>query len=39
MLSLVWTIRSRPLWQATLRPSCSVLIVMAGAYWLLERLL
>ena len=30
--------RSRPAWQARLVPVCSVLIVMAGGYWLIERL-
>ena len=39
MLPLVWMIRSRPLWQARLLPLCSVMIVMAGGYWLIERLM
>ena len=38
MLPIVWAIRSRPAWQARLVPLCSVLIVMAGGYWLIERL-
>ena len=39
MMPLVWMIRSRPVWQARLLPLCSVMIVMAGGYWLIERLL
>ena len=38
MLPLVWMIRSRPVWQRRLLPLCSVMIVMAGGYWLIERL-
>jgi hypothetical protein len=38
MLPLVWTIKSRPVCQARLVPLCSVMIVMAGGYWLIERL-
>ena len=38
MLPLVWLIRSRPRWQARLVPACSVMIVLAGGYWLVERL-
>jgi HupE / UreJ protein len=38
LLPLVWMIRSRPVWQARLVPFCSVMIVMAGGYWLIERL-
>lgn len=38
MLPLVWMIRSRPSWQARVVPVCSVMIVMAGGYWLIERL-
>jgi hypothetical protein len=38
MLPLVWMMRSRPQWHATLLPACSVLIAMAGGYWLIERL-
>ena len=38
MLPLVWMLRSRPVWQARLLPLCSAMIVMAGAYWLIERL-
>jgi len=39
MLPLIWMIRSRPLWQARLLPLCSVMIVAAGGYWLIERLM
>jgi hydrogenase/urease accessory protein HupE len=38
MLPLVWTLRSLALWQARLLPACSGLIVIAGGYWLIERL-
>ena len=38
MLPLVWVMRSRPAWQARLVPACSVLIAIAGGYWLVERL-
>ncbi len=38
LLPLVWGMRSRPVWQRRLLPVCSVMIVMAGAYWLIERL-
>ena len=38
LLPLVWAMRSRPVWQRRLLPICSVMIVMAGAYWLIERL-
>ena len=38
MLPIIRAIRSRPAWQARLVPVCSVLIVMAGGYWLIERL-
>lgn len=38
MLPIIWTIRSRQVCQARLVPLCSVMIVMAGGYWLLERL-
>ena len=38
MLPLVWMMRSRPLWQARLVPVCSMMIVMAGGYWLVARL-
>ena len=37
MLPVVWAIRSRPSWQARLLPVCSMTIVIAGAYWLIER--
>jgi len=31
-------LRSRPVWAARLRTVCSALIVLAGGYWLIERL-
>ena len=38
MLPLVWLMRSQLVWQARLVPVCSAMIVMAGGYWLIERL-
>jgi hydrogenase/urease accessory protein HupE len=38
MLPLVWVMRSRPAWQARLVPVCSMLIAIAGGYWLVDRL-
>jgi len=38
LLPVVRLIRSRPAWAARLLPACSALIVLAGGYWLLERL-
>jgi HupE / UreJ protein len=39
MLPMVYAIRSRPIWQTRVLPACSLLIVAAGSYWLIERLL
>jgi hypothetical protein len=39
VLPVVWPIRSRPVWQARLMPMCSLLIAIAGAYWLVVRVL
>lgn len=38
-MPVVWAIRSRPSWAARLLPVCSASIVLAGGYWLIERLL
>jgi HupE/UreJ protein len=38
MLPLVWIVRSRPAWHSRLVPACSLLITIAGAYWLMDRL-
>lgn len=38
MLPLVWLLRSRPTWHSRLVPVCSLLITVAGGYWLLVRL-
>jgi hypothetical protein len=38
MVPVVWMIRARPAWQARLTPACSMMIVAAGSYWLIERL-
>jgi hypothetical protein len=39
ILPLLWMIRSGPVWQTKLQPLCSVLIAIAGGYWLIERLM
>ena len=39
LLPVLWTIRSRPVWNARLVPVCSVLIAVAGSCWLIARLL
>lgn len=38
VLPLIWTMRSRPVWRTKLQPLCSILIAIAGGYWLLRRL-
>jgi hydrogenase/urease accessory protein HupE len=38
LLPLVYVMRSRPVWQERLLPLCSATIVLAGGYWLVERL-
>ena len=38
MLPIVRVIRSRPAWQARLMPACSLMIAIAGSYWLVARL-
>jgi hydrogenase/urease accessory protein HupE len=38
LLPVLRLIRSRPVWAARLLPLCSALIVLAGGYWLFERL-
>ncbi len=39
LLPLLWMIKARPLWQARLLPLCSMMIVAAGSYWLIERVM
>jgi hydrogenase/urease accessory protein HupE len=39
ILPLLWMIRSGQMWQTKLQPLCSVLIAIAGGYWLIERLM
>ncbi len=39
MFPLIWMMRMRPLWRARFQPCCSAMIVMAGGYWLIERVL
>jgi hydrogenase/urease accessory protein HupE len=36
---IVWKLRERPLFKSRYVPICSLLIVIAGAYWLLQRTL
>jgi HupE/UreJ protein len=38
IVPLLWMFRSRPLWQTRLQPLCSMLIMIAGGYWLFARL-
>ena len=38
LMPAIRVLRSRPVWAARLRPVCSALIVLAGGYWLIERL-
>ncbi len=38
LLPVLWTIRSRPVWNARVVPACSVLIAVAGSCWLIARL-
>src|SRR5262245_16848604 len=39
VLPIVWSIRSKPVWQARLMPLCSLLIAIAGMYWFVGRLM
>jgi hydrogenase/urease accessory protein HupE len=38
LLPVVWMMRTRPRLEARLLPACSLLIAMAGGWWLIERL-
>jgi hydrogenase/urease accessory protein HupE len=38
LMPAIRLIKSRPIWAARLLPACSALIVLAGGYWLIERL-
>jgi hypothetical protein len=38
VLPVVWMVRSRPTLEARLLPACSLLIAIAGGWWLIERL-
>lgn len=38
LMPAIRLIKSRPVWAARLLPVCSALIVLAGGYWLIERL-
>lgn len=37
VLPLIWTLRKRPAFLRVGVPACSVLVVLAGGYWLIER--
>jgi hydrogenase/urease accessory protein HupE len=38
LMPAIRLIKSRPVWAARVLPACSALIVLAGGYWLVERL-
>lgn len=38
VVPLVWWVLARPEWQRRLLPACSILIALAGGYWLVERM-
>jgi hypothetical protein len=38
VVPLVWWVLARSQWQSKLLPACSIMITLAGGYWLLERL-
>jgi len=37
VLPVVWQLKKRPMFQPKLLPAFSALIALAGAYWLIER--
>jgi hydrogenase/urease accessory protein HupE len=39
VLPLIWKVRQHPIAASRLAPACSLLIIAAGTYWLIERLL
>jgi hypothetical protein len=39
VLPLVWKLRSQPFFAVRCVPACSLLVTLAGGYWLLERTL
>ena len=39
VLPLIWRLRTRPAFVARWAPACSILISIAGAFWLVERIL
>jgi hydrogenase/urease accessory protein HupE len=38
-LPLIWKLKARPAFQLRIVPACSVLIALAGGYWLVQRTL
>ena len=39
VLPVIWQLRQRPAFEPRYVPACSVLIALAGGYWLAERIL
>jgi hydrogenase/urease accessory protein HupE len=39
VLPLIWRLRTRPAFGARYAPACSILIAIAGGYWLVERIM
>jgi hydrogenase/urease accessory protein HupE len=39
VLPLIWRLRTRPAFLARYAPACSILIALAGGYWLIERVM
>ena len=39
VLPIIWKLKDRPSWQPRYVPACSVLIAIAGTYWLIDRLI
>lgn len=39
VLPLIWWLRNKPAFARRLVPACSALVVLAGAWWLLQRTL
>ena len=38
MLPIIWALRSHPAWHTRLQPACSMVIIVAGTSWLIQRL-
>jgi hydrogenase/urease accessory protein HupE len=39
LLPIIWKLKERPSWQPRYVPACSVLIILLGGYWLVDRLI